>query len=55
MTDYEALILQRQEELEIWEDAPEMFPEYHPEDDIIEEHYSDLYLRYMKKGQHHDR
>jgi hypothetical protein len=34
MTDYEALILQRQEELEIWED-------------IIEEHYSDLYLRYI--------
>ena len=41
MTDYEALILQRQEELEIWEDAPEMFPE----DDIIEEQYSDFIFK----------
>lgn len=50
MTDYESLILQRQEELEIWEDAPEQYPEYHPDDTIIEEHYSDFILKYMNKG-----
>lgn len=55
MTDWEGLILQYQEELEIWEDNPDLFPGYHPEDDIIEEHYSDFILKHMKKGQYHDK
>lgn len=50
MTDWEGLILQRQEELEIWEDNPDLFPGYHPEDDIIEEHYSYFLLNHINKG-----
>ena len=50
MTDWEGLILQYQEELEIWEDNPDLFPGYHPEDDIIEEHWNPFVINHINKG-----